>query len=81
MVWNCTLLDCKTLQQRERTAEKIIGISVPSITDMYTTRCICKANSIVDDPTDPSYTLFTLLTSRKRYTCFLLLSLEMVKRP
>ncbi|KAK3506313.1 hypothetical protein QTP70_001421 [Hemibagrus guttatus] len=64
---NCTLLDCKTLQQRVRTAEKIIGISVPSITDMYTTRCICKANSIVDDPTHPSHTLFTLLTSRKRY--------------
>ncbi|KAK3530964.1 hypothetical protein QTP70_007265 [Hemibagrus guttatus] len=44
-----------------RTAEKIIGLSLPSITDMYTTRCIRKANSIVDDPTHPSHTLFTLL--------------------
>ncbi|KAK3560575.1 hypothetical protein QTP86_010914 [Hemibagrus guttatus] len=43
----------------------IIGLSLPSIMDMYTTRCICKANSIVDDPTHPSHTLFTLLPSGK----------------
>ncbi|KAK3562697.1 hypothetical protein QTP86_005316 [Hemibagrus guttatus] len=33
--------------------------------DIYSTRCICKANSIVDDPTHPSHTLFTLLPSGK----------------
>ncbi|KAK3521083.1 hypothetical protein QTP86_015705, partial [Hemibagrus guttatus] len=33
--------------------------------NMYTTRCIRKANSIVDDPTHPSHTLFTLLPSGK----------------
>ncbi|GAA6107797.1 uncharacterized protein LOC121182596, partial [Tachysurus ichikawai] len=49
------------------TAEKIIGVSLPSIIDTYTTRCIRKANSIVDDPTHPSHTLFTLLPSGKRY--------------
>ncbi|KAK3524859.1 hypothetical protein QTP86_010094 [Hemibagrus guttatus] len=43
---NCTVSDCKTLQRIVRTAEKIIGVSLPSITDMYTTRCIRKANSI-----------------------------------
>ncbi|KAK3541844.1 hypothetical protein QTP86_008051 [Hemibagrus guttatus] len=43
---NCTVLDHKTLQQIVRTAEKIIGVSLPSITDIYSTRCICKANSI-----------------------------------
>ncbi|KAK3543080.1 hypothetical protein QTP70_010531 [Hemibagrus guttatus] len=42
---NCTVSDRKTLQLS------------PSIMDMYTTRCICKANSIVDDPTHPSHTL------------------------
>ncbi|KAK3538855.1 hypothetical protein QTP86_018097, partial [Hemibagrus guttatus] len=62
---NCTVSDRKTLQWIVRIAEKIIGISLPSITDMYTTRCICKANSIVDDPTHPSHTLFTLLPSWK----------------
>ncbi|KAK3546804.1 hypothetical protein QTP86_002920 [Hemibagrus guttatus] len=62
---NCTVSDCKTLQRIVRTAEKIIGVFLPSITDMYTTRCIRKANSIVDDPTHPSHTLFTLLPSGK----------------
>ncbi|KAK3514351.1 hypothetical protein QTP70_015880 [Hemibagrus guttatus] len=62
---NCTVSDRKTLQRIVRTAEKIIGVSLPSITDRYTTRCICKANSIVDNPTHPSHTLFTLLPSGK----------------
>ncbi|KAK3546942.1 hypothetical protein QTP86_005332 [Hemibagrus guttatus] len=50
---NCTVSVRKTLQRIVRTAEKIIGVSLPSITDMYTTRCISKANRIVDDPTQP----------------------------
>ncbi|KAK3521237.1 hypothetical protein QTP70_001235 [Hemibagrus guttatus] len=64
---NCTISDRKTLQRIVRTAEKIIGVSLPSITDMYTTRCTRKANSI-DDSTHPSHTLFTLLPSGKSYT-------------
>uniref|UniRef100_A0A7N9AV81 Alkylated DNA repair protein AlkB homologue 8 N-terminal domain-containing protein n=1 Tax=Mastacembelus armatus TaxID=205130 RepID=A0A7N9AV81_9TELE len=64
---NCTISDCKTLQRIVRTAEKIIGVSLPSITDIYSTRCIRKANSIVGDSTHPSHTLFTLLPSGKRY--------------
>ncbi|KAK3533854.1 hypothetical protein QTP70_032966, partial [Hemibagrus guttatus] len=62
---NCTISDRKTLQRIVRTAEKIIRLSLPSITDMYTTHCIRKANSIVDDPTHPSHTIFTLLPSGK----------------
>ncbi|KAK3545335.1 hypothetical protein QTP70_004062 [Hemibagrus guttatus] len=62
---NCTALDRKTLQRIVCTAEKVIGVSLPSITDIYSTRCIRKANSIVDDPTHPSHTLFTLLPSGK----------------
>ncbi|KAK3571326.1 hypothetical protein QTP86_007554 [Hemibagrus guttatus] len=63
---NCIASDRKTLQWIVRTAEKIIGVSLPSITDMYTVQCIRKAKSIVDDPTHPSHTLFTLLPSGKR---------------
>ncbi|KAK3533856.1 hypothetical protein QTP70_032968, partial [Hemibagrus guttatus] len=62
---NCTISDRKTLQRLVKIAEKIIGLSLPSIADMYTTRCIHKANSIVDDPTHPSHTIFTLLPSGK----------------
>ncbi|KAK3556498.1 hypothetical protein QTP70_008313 [Hemibagrus guttatus] len=64
---NCTVSDRKTLQRIVRTAEKIIGGSLPPITDIYSTRCIRKANSIVNNPTHPSHTLFTLLPSGKRY--------------
>ncbi|KAK3574170.1 hypothetical protein QTP86_003834 [Hemibagrus guttatus] len=60
---NCTISDGKTLQQIVRTAEKLIGVSLPSIMDIYFTRCIRKANSIVDDHTHPSHTLFTFLPS------------------
>ncbi|MCJ8741467.1 hypothetical protein PDJAM_G00071020 [Pangasius djambal] len=63
---NKTVKDCKTLLRIVRTAEKIIVVSLPSITDIYTTRCIRKATSILDDPTHPSHTLFTLLPSGKR---------------
>ncbi|KAI5092849.1 gastrula zinc finger protein XlCGF28.1-like [Silurus meridionalis] len=34
---NCTVSDRKTLQRIVRTAEKIIGVSLPSILDIYTT--------------------------------------------
>ncbi|KAK3558596.1 hypothetical protein QTP86_021669 [Hemibagrus guttatus] len=64
---NCTVSVRKTLQRIVRTAEKIIGVCLPSITDMYTTQCIRKANSIVDDPAHLSHTLFTLLPSGKSY--------------
>ncbi|XP_076827475.1 uncharacterized protein LOC143474082 [Brachyhypopomus gauderio] len=68
-VWfgNCTVADRKSLQRIVRTAEKIIGVSLPSITDIYTTRCTRKALSIVGDHTHPSHTHFQLLPSGKRY--------------
>uniref|UniRef100_A0A669BQX1 Reverse transcriptase domain-containing protein n=1 Tax=Oreochromis niloticus TaxID=8128 RepID=A0A669BQX1_ORENI len=64
---NCAISDRKTLQRIVGTAEKIIGVSLPSIKNIYTTRCIRKATSIVADWTHPSHTLFTLLPSGKRY--------------
>ncbi|KAK1806309.1 hypothetical protein P4O66_000184 [Electrophorus voltai] len=60
---NCTVFDRKTLQ---RTPEKIIGVSLPSITNIYITRCIQKATNIVKVPTQPSHELFTLLPSGRR---------------
>ncbi|KAK3508028.1 hypothetical protein QTP70_010635 [Hemibagrus guttatus] len=44
---NCTVSDSKTLQWIVRTAEKIIGVSLPSIMNIYSTSCIHKANSNV----------------------------------
>ncbi|KAI4874534.1 hypothetical protein NFI96_008032 [Prochilodus magdalenae] len=82
---NCTLSDRKSLQRVVSTAEKIIGVSLPTITDIYTTRCIPKATSIMDDHTHPSHTLFSLLPSGKsqaeldnQNTLFILLVLDTV---
>uniref|UniRef100_A0A3B1IGH8 Reverse transcriptase domain-containing protein n=1 Tax=Astyanax mexicanus TaxID=7994 RepID=A0A3B1IGH8_ASTMX len=63
----CTVSDRKSLQRIVRTAERIIGVSLPSIMDIYTTRSIRKATSIVNDPTHPSHELFSLLPSGRRY--------------
>ncbi|XP_059843348.1 uncharacterized protein LOC132403733 [Hypanus sabinus] len=63
---NGTISDRKTLQRIVRSAEKIIGVSLPTITDIYTAHCIRKENSNMKDPMQPSYNLFSLLPSGKR---------------
>ena len=63
-----------------RTAEKIIGVSLASITDIYTTRCIRKATSIVTDPTHPSRELFSLLPSGRRYSSIQTLTGRMLQQ-
>ncbi len=68
-VWyrNCSAADCKTRRRTVNTAAKIIGAPLPSILDIFLTRCSSKANSIVKDPTHPSYSLFPLLPSGRRF--------------
>ncbi len=55
------------LQRTVNTAAKIIGAPLPSILDIFLTRCSSKAKSIVEDPTHPSHSLFQLLPSGRRY--------------
>ena len=64
---NCTQVDRKNLQRVVRTAKQIIGVTLPSISDIYTTRCIHNATSIVEDPTHPSHRLFCPFPSGRRY--------------
>ncbi len=45
----------------------LIECSLPSILDIFLTRCSSKAKSIVEDPTHPSHSLFQLLPSGRRY--------------
>ncbi len=45
---------------------KIIGAPLPSILEFFLTWCSSKTNSIVKDPTHPSYSLFQLLPSGRR---------------
>ncbi len=56
----------KSLQQIVRAAEKIVGVSLPSLQDIYSTRLTRKALCIAGDPTHPSHNFFSLLPSGRR---------------
>ena len=62
----CTVSCRKTLQRTVRAAERIIGVSLPSMMDIYHSRLTRKATRIVGDPTHPSHSLFSLLPSGRR---------------
>ncbi len=53
-------------QRRVRAAEKIVGVSLPSLQDIYSTRLTRKALSIAGDPTHPTHSFFSLLPSGRR---------------
>ncbi len=56
----------KTLQRIERAAEKIVGVSLLSLQDIYSTRLTHKALCIAGDPTHPTHSFFSLLPSGRR---------------
>ncbi len=56
----------KSLQRIVRAAEKIVGVSLPSLQDIYSTRLTCKALSFAGYPTHPSHSFFSLLPSGRR---------------
>ncbi|KAK0155268.1 Retrovirus-related Pol polyprotein from type-1 retrotransposable element R1 [Merluccius polli] len=62
----CTVSCRKTLQRIVRAAERIIGVSLPPLLDIYNTRITSKAIRIAGDPTHPSHSLFSLLPSGRR---------------
>ncbi|KAI3354593.1 hypothetical protein L3Q82_019099 [Scortum barcoo] len=68
-VWggSYTVHNRKALQRIVRTAERIIGVPLPSLQDLYTTRLTRKAITIVNDASHPAHSLFSLLPSGKRY--------------
>ncbi len=56
----------KSLQRIMRAAEKIVGVSIPSLQDIYSTRLTRKALCIAGDPTHPTHSFFSLLPSGRR---------------
>ncbi len=56
----------KSLQRIVRAAEKIVGVSLTSLQDIYSTRLTRKALCIAGDPTHPSHSFFSLLPSGRR---------------
>ncbi len=49
-----------------RAAEKIVGVSLPSLQDIYSTCLTRKALCIAGDPTHPTHSFFSLLPSGRR---------------
>ncbi len=65
----------KSLQRIVRAAEKIVGVSLPSIQDIYSTRLTRKALCITSDPTHPTHSFFgipDLTVSGALSPCFVL---------
>uniref|UniRef100_A0A8C7Y1L4 Reverse transcriptase domain-containing protein n=1 Tax=Oryzias sinensis TaxID=183150 RepID=A0A8C7Y1L4_9TELE len=68
-VWfgSCTAADKKRLQRVVETAQKIIGCPLPTLTDIYSTRCLTRAQNIIKDSSHPGSDLFNLMPSGRRY--------------
>ncbi|KAI3367345.1 hypothetical protein L3Q82_026165, partial [Scortum barcoo] len=57
----------KALQRVVKAAQHITRTELPSMEDLYTQRCRKKATKIIKDPSHPSYKLFCLLPSGRRF--------------
>ncbi len=55
--------DIRRLQRTVRTAERIIGVHLPSLQDLYYSRVKKRAGNIITDPSHPGHDLFALLPS------------------
>ena len=68
-VWygSCTAADRERLQRGVKAAQRIIGCPLPSLTDIYTSRCLSRATNIIKDSSHPGSDLFDLLPSGRRY--------------
>ncbi len=68
-VWfaSCTAQEKTALQRVVNTEQKIIGCELLSLEELYRTRCLKKACSILKDSSHPAHHLFKLLPSGRRY--------------
>ncbi|XDV31566.1 hypothetical protein PO909_002557, partial [Leuciscus waleckii] len=58
--------DIRRLQRTVRTAEKIIGMHLPNLQDLYNARVKKRAGKIITDPSHPCHNLFAFLPSGRR---------------
>ncbi|XP_076862714.1 nuclear respiratory factor 1 isoform X2 [Brachyhypopomus gauderio] len=62
----CTASCCRSLQRIVSAAEKIVGTSLPSLQDLYSSHLRRKALRLAGDPTHPLHSFFSLLPSGRR---------------
>ncbi len=68
-VWfsSATKSDLRRLRRVVRTAERIVGTTLPTLQDLYLSRVSKRAGKITLDPSHPAHSLFELLPSGRRY--------------
>ncbi len=68
-VWfsSATKSDLRRLRRVVRTAERIIGTTLPTLQELYLSRVSKRAVKITLDPSHPEHSLFELLPSGRRY--------------
>ncbi len=68
-VWfsSATKSDLRRLRRVVRTAERIIGTTLPTLQELYLSRVSKRAGKITLDPAHPAHSLFELLPSGRRY--------------
>ncbi len=68
-VWfsSATKSELRRLWRVVRTAERIIGIILPTLQELYSSRVSKRAGKITLDPSHPAHSLFKLLPSGRRY--------------
>ncbi|KAI2647223.1 putative RNA-directed DNA polymerase from transposon BS [Labeo rohita] len=59
--------DIRRLQRTVRTAERITGVHLPNLQDLYISRVKKQAGNIIQDPSHPGHNLFALLPSGRCY--------------
>ncbi len=62
-----TKSDLRRLRRVVRTAERVIGTTLPSLQELYSSRVNKRACKITLDPSHPAHSLFELLPSGRRY--------------
>ena len=72
IVWfgNATQKDISKMISVIHSAQKIIGMSLPSLESIYNDRLLSRTKSIVSDNSHPAHEYFELLPSGKRYRNF-----------
>ncbi len=68
-VWfsSATKSELRRLRRVVRTAERIIGTTLPTLQELYSSRVIKKAAKITLDPSHPAHSLFELLPFCRHY--------------
>ncbi len=68
-IWfsSATKSDLRRLQRVVRTAEQIIGTTLPSLQELYLSRVRKRAGKITLDPSHPAHFFFELLPSGRCY--------------